>query len=898
MSDSIPLETQPERIWRRKQVLQGIRERARRLFDSGAMGLQVASMLSENLDRFVISVIEESLTRFPEEDCRSLEQECAMIVVGGSGRGDVAPFSDVDVLFVFRPRITDLMDRFTKAVVPEFWDAGVQLGQRVLTVREAVGHARNDPHLATSLVHIRCLWGDESLAEQLAGRFFRRVVRGQRQFIENCIAGRKEEQTQHGATAQQLEPDVKKSLGGLRDVHLLQWVAFANYETTDIETLRKKSLLSREDATALKSAREFLTRVRIDLHLHAGSPHDKLTRDEQLRIASQWNFTGGEAQRPVEEFMQEYFRHSMAVAEISHRFVSRHRPRSLSAKIHKAFFTHRLNGDFVLSPSELGVRTEDLSKVCSSLDDILKIYHSAATYRVQISPQLAEAITQTANELQPGPTKQSARLFMELLRMKGRLGATLRSMHDTNVLELIIPEWKHVRCLLQFNQYHHFTVDEHTLKCIELCESFGDEESQIGSAYQGLRHPELLHLALILHDAGKGYPEDHSELGARMAREVCGRLGLSENQTDIVSFLVHRHLVMADLAFRHDISDPRVLLEFSHEVGTREKLDMLFVLTAADVGGVGPGVWNHWKSELLCEFHERLSVILSGQHPRFHEKERLQQVRDHVYNSIVPLESQGDEEEFRKWIDQQLDEFTPNYLTMTPAPRIAADLDIIRSLQPGEIHVEGSFNSESGFTTYRIITDAQHSSGCFHLLAGALTSRHLEILGADITTTQDDFVVDVFHVIDNDYADNVPKSRIEEIGETVRAALKAETSIEELFRRHKTRSRIPSRKTVMELPIRVSIDDDTSDRATVISVFAHDQPGLLFTITRTLYQLGLSIELAKIATHFDQVADVFYVTDRDGRKISSESHQKAISKRMMDELAAFEESTHRRFVSG
>ena len=897
MSNPASLESQPERIWRRKQVLDGIRERARCLVEAGAMGLQVASMLSEYLDRFVVNIIEETLLEFPEADQTSLKQECAMVVVGGSGRGEVAPYSDVDVLFIFRPRITDLIDRFSKAVVPEFWDAGVHLGQRVYTVHEAVAKSRDDPHLASSLVNIRCLWGDESLSEQLAGRFYRRVVRSRRQFIESCIAGREEERTQHGATVQQLEPDVKKSLGGLRDVHLLQWVAFAHYESTDIETLRKKTLLSREDSVALRKAVEFLTRVRIDLHLHAGKPHDTLSRDEQLRIAESWKIESTEAQRPVEKFMQEYFQHSMAVAEISRRFVSRHRPSSLAARVQRAFVTHRINERFVLSPTELDVASDQVTDVCSNLDDILRIYHSAATYRVHISPRLTEAITRKASELEPGPSPLAAKLFMDLLGMTGRLGATLRSMHDTNVLELIIPEWKHVRCLLQFNQYHSFTVDEHTLKCLELCEKFGDEDSQLGSAYQGIRHRELLHLALILHDAGKGYPEDHSELGARLARDVCQRLNLSEYQTDIVSFLVHRHLVMADLAFRHDISDTRVLIEFSHDVGTREKLDMLFVLTASDVGGVGPGVWNHWKSELLCEFHERLAVILSGQHPRFHERERLRKVREHVYSSIVPLESQHDEEEFRRWIDQQLDEFTANYLTMTSPSRIAADLDIIRSLEPGEVHVEGQYNSESGLTAYRVITDAEHSSGCFHLIAGALTARHLEILGAEITTTLDDVVVDVFHVIDNHYAGAVPRSRIDEVSETVRAVLKAEVSVEKIFRRHKTLSRVPSRETVMQLPLRVTIDDDTSDRCTVISVFAHDQPGLLYTITRTLYQLGLSIELAKIATHFDQVADVFYVTDNDGRKIASESHQNAISSRLMDELTTFEESTHREFVS-
>jgi len=897
MNTPLPQESQPDRIRRRKQVLKGIRERAQRLFETGAMGLQVASMLSENLDRFVISIVTETLLSFSESERKSLEQESAILAVGGSARGEIAPFSDVDVLFIYRPRIADLISRYTQAVVPEFWDAGIQLGQRVHTVRETIRKSREDPHLATSLVHIRCLWGDEALTEQLAGRYRRQIARGRRRFIEDCIAGREEERAQHGATVQQLEPDVKKSLGGLRDVHLLQWVAFTHYETTDIETLRKKALLSRDDAVALRKAVEFLTRIRIDLHQQSGRGNDLLTRDEQLRISREWQFEATEAQRPVERFMQEYFQHSMAVEEISRRFVSQHRPMSFLARLQRSFVTHRINDRFVLTPFELDVPAEHLPTVCSDLDDILQIFHTAATYSVNISPRVTEAITRKSSELKSGPSAAGMQLFMQLLGTTGRLAITLRSMHDTNVLEHVIPEWKHVRCLLQFNQYHHFTVDEHTLKCIELCENFRHEETQLGATYRGIRHPELLHLALLLHDAGKGYPEDHSEVGARLAETVCQRLQLTEHQTDIVCFLVHQHLVMADLAFRHDISDPRVLVEFSHRLGTREKLDMLFVLTGADVGGVGPGVWNHWKAELLCEFHERLAMILSGQHPRFHEKERIRRVREHVYSSIVPLEDQGDEAGFRRWIDEQLDEFSTYYLTMTPPARIVADLDIIRSLKTSEIHVEGQFNPESGLTTYRIITDAGYSSSCFHLIAGALTARHMEILGAEITTTLDDFVVDVFHVIDGDYSGVVPASRVDEIRKTVTDVLNGEVEVAALFRRHKTLTSTLSREPAMQLPLRVTIDNDTSDRCTVISIFAHDQPGLLYIITRTLHQLSLSIELAKVSTHFDQVADVFYVTDNDGRKISSESHQQSISRRLLEELKAFEQSTHREFVS-
>jgi len=897
MNTPLPQETQADRIQRRKQALKSIRDRAQKLFESGAMGLQVASLLSENLDQFSVSIVRETLQDFTAQEQQTLARESAILTVGGSARGEVAPYSDVDVLFIFRPHVSDLISRFTQAVVPEFWDAGIQLGQRVHTVSDALRKSREDPHLATSLVHIQCLWGDESLKERLASRYRRQVSRHRRRFIEDCISGREEERTQHGATVQQLEPDVKKSLGGLRDVHLLQWIAFAHYETTDIETLRNKDLISRSDSAALRKAVEFLTRVRIDLHQQSGRANDLLSREEQLRISSEWKFEGGESQRPVEEFMQEYFKHSMSVAEISRRFVNQHRPASLPARLRRTFVTRRIDNHLILTSTELDVAAEHLPDVCSDLNEILQIFHTAATYGVQISPRVTEAITRKAGELQSEPSTRAMRLFMQLLGTAGQLALTLRSMHDTTVLEHVIPEWKHVRCLLQFNQYHHFTVDEHTLQCMELCENFQTEESQLGATYRGIRQRELLHLALLLHDVGKGYPGDHSEVGATLAKTVCQRLQLTERQTDIVCFLIRQHLVMADLAFRHDISDLRILVEFSHLVGTREKLDMLFVLTAADVGGVGPGVWNHWKSELLCEFHERLAMILSGQHPRFFEQERIRQVREHVYSSIVPLEDQGDEQGFRRWIDDQLDEFSTYYLTMTSPSRIVADLDVIRSLKTGEIHVEGEFAPETGLTTYRIITDSRYSSNCFHLIAGALTARHLKILGAEITTTLDHFVVDVFHVIDGDYADSIPQSRVDEIRTAVTDVLNDRVEVPALFRRHKTLAAPPSRETAMQLPLRVTIDDETSDRCTVISVFAHDQPGLLYMITRTLHQLRLSFELAKVSTHFDQVADVFYVTNEDGNKINNEAHQQTISRTLLEELTAFEQSTHREFIS-
>ncbi|MFT4559750.1 MAG: [protein-PII] uridylyltransferase, partial [Planctomycetaceae bacterium] len=345
--------------------------------------------------------------------------------------------------------------------------------------------------------------------------------------------------------------------------------------------------------------------------------------------------------------------------------------------------------------------------------------------------------------------------------------------------------------------------------------------------------------------------------------------------------------------------DPQVILEFSHEVGSAEKLRMLFVLTAADVSGVGPGVWTTWKADLLADFYKRLMTTLSGQPPRFHEEERLREIREHVYDSIVPLEPESEEiaASLRQWVDKQLDGFSSQYLTMTPPSMIARDLDIIRSLEPGEIRVDGRYDKVSGTTDYHVIADSSHSRGGFHRISGVLTARHMKILGAEITTSFDGIIVDTFHVIDEDFSGVVPQARIDEVADSIVQGLRQEVTTKELFQRHSRFVSEDSETPTMGLPTRVEIDTDTSDKSTIVLVFAHNRPGLLYTISRTLFKLDLSIDLARISTHFDQVVDVFYVTDNEGRKITSEEQCETIRDRMLEELEKFERSTHRDFVS-
>lgn len=879
-----------------KNTLKEIRLRAKKLFDEGAKGLQIASMLSDAMDEFVVSILKDALKELSDRERELLEKHSAMVAIGGSGRGQVSPFSDVDLLFVVDRPAASLFGRVVKQLVPRYWDAGIKLGQRVHTVRDAVKHAMSDPHLASSLVHARGLWGRSELVTSLRKRFYRRAVFLRRNaFLNDCITGREEEREEHGATVQQLEPDIKRSLGGLRDVHLLEWVAYAHYQTTRLDEVLSRSAVTPEDVERLRRATEFLTRMRIELHLLTGRGNDVLTRDEQLRITQVRGIEHDGVHRPVEILMREYFEHSSAIAEISQRFVSRHRPRPASTAIRNRLLSHQVGKGLVLGPDELDIVPSRVDEVCPTLDDAVRIYLTAIELDVAVAPRLYEVIKNAAREFVPPPSEETSNRFLKILSTRGRLGETLRSMRNTSVLDRVIPEWRHVRNLLQFNQYHHFTVDEHTLQCVEICEKFS-ADTPWGAAYEGLASKDILHLAIILHDAGKGYPEDHSQVGARIAVDVCQRLKMSESQTGIVRFLVLRHLEMADLAFRHDITDERVLMDFSRKVGTAERLTMLYVLTVADVSGVGRDVWNKWKAELLTDLYDRLMLILSGGHPRRHEQERLKKIRASVREIMLSSESEQNDPALEKWTDQQLDAFSSPYLMGTHPENIVSDLRIIQSLASDGVHVEGEYDDRLGRVDYRVIIGPGRSRACFHRIAGVLAARHLEILGAEITTSHGDVVVDVFHVVDQDFSGEVPEFRIHEVCGSIAEVLQRRVTVQDLFRRHSRYAADNGQDSVITEPTRVEVSSDTSERSTVVSVFAHDRPGLLYTIARTLFQLGLSIEQARIATHLDQVADIFYVTADDGRKVESQLGQIELRSHLLDVLTEFDRSTHREFV--
>jgi len=879
------------RVARFKGRLDEIRDQVRTRFEQGATGAQTAGLQSQLFDSFVVSVLVETLQSLDQPTRTLIESQSAVLAVGGTGRGELCPYSDLDLLFLSTPAIVETFELFASQVKRDLWDSGLALGASVRTVSDSLRWAKQDPKFATSLVDVRPLWGIELLGEQLVSRFQRGVRSRSGQFIADAVAARDKERADQSTTTQQLEPDVKRSLGGLRDLHLIRWIGFALHGVGDIDSLRLQGALSKEEARRLVHAHDFLMTLRVDLHLAAGKEQDVLSREDQLRIARQRGISPASGQAPVERFMQEYFQHSTAVASIARRFVASTRHVAWTERVMQYVLAYRIDDIYYIGLETLDVARRHRQSACGSIEGVLKLFVTAARFRVRVAPHLVELIR--SQHLQP-PAHLSAdasQSFLALLKTPGKLGLALRDLHETGVLEAVLPCWQHIRCLIQINQYHHFTVDEHTLRAIEAAEGFASDRSAVGQAYREIHHKELLHLALLLHDAGKGFEEDHSEVGRRLAYDTSLRLELPDHQRELVMLLVHRHLHMADLALRRDIGDQALLLKFSHEVGSPDALRMLFVLTAADISAVGPGIWNQWKAELTTTLYERTMLWLSGMSHLFDEATRLKKIEQQVAVQLhLPMAAAGEAScsvELQA-LQKRLQLCPVHYLLETPPSRIAADFRVVRERRPDEIHVEAQYDSETETVEYRVILHEDLASGCFHKLSGVLSAKRLEILSAAICTAQDGVIIDACRVRDADHVGEIPEFRIEEVATAIRRVLRGETDVETLL---KSRGRFAVKATtgpVSDLPLRVVIDNESSDRYTIADVFAHDRPGLLYAITRALYELELSVVQAKIATHFDQVLDVFFVTDATGRKIQDGARLTAIREHLLGNLSAFE----------
>ncbi len=888
MTTDNPSISNTQLIQRRREFVAEARRNVKLKRQSQEPAISVCNWFSDQLDSLLIQTVDFQIAK---AGLAKSDSAFCLAAVGGNGRRRPAPYSDVDVLLIIDPRAAPDVRDMLSAIVRSCWDTGLQLGHSIRTPTDVVRFAAEDVQFATSLVDMRFITGSRSLLEATQSQVVARVLREKTdRLIQRCVTARQEEWIARGNSVNQLEPDVKKSPGGLRDIHLLQWVTFARYGNSRLSELVTHREISDEELQALEKADEFLTAIRLDLHCARQLKQDVLTRDMQLMLASPqhggtWNDSPQEQARAVEEFMHHYFSHTSRVSEIARRTTESPRRKSLLGRIRSAILPQRTSQGFLVEDGLISVTPDQLKSLESEPLRILDLFADSAEQRTPLSPELRQQLGLIVSRLPAEPSRDVSKRFRDVLRITDGLPDTLRQMYETGVLEWLIPPFEEIRCLIQFNQYHSFTVDEHTLKAMDEIVGFNKDDSPVGSAYRSVRHRATLHLALLMHDVGKGREGDHSIVGAELCDQVAVRLQMAENKKSMLRFLVLHHLVMPNLAFRRDISDSAVLVDFARLVGAPELLRMLYVLTVADIKAVGPDVWSDWKGELLADLYNRTMQILSGRPYNHLEQERLKFVRETVRASIVPVGTHNDDAQWPQWIEQQLDALPPFYLMTEDASRIARDLDMIQQLDQSEVKIEGEYDAETDTVSYRIFAPEKFQRGSFHKISGILSGLRMNILAAQICTTAESILVAAFRVTDNDFAGQVPKSRIEDVAVAICDVLTARKTVESVFRRSSL-FRFSS-GTSLVAPTRplVTIDNDCSERFTVIDIFASDSQGLLYTLAHTLFHHKLEVHLARIATHIDQVVDVFYVVDENNQKLEDPDRIEKLREALLHEIS-------------
>ncbi|MCA9200687.1 MAG: HD domain-containing protein, partial [Planctomycetales bacterium] len=746
-------------------------------------------------------------------------------------------------------------------LVQDISDLGIELGFSVRTTGQCKQMIQRDPVILTSLLEARFLVGSVNLYRNYSDVIKRTLRRRTDHLIREIEESRKEERAKYGDTVHLLEPNVKRSRGGLRDIQLLRWVGGVKYGYVDPNFLQRSGFLSNDDYRTLRKAIEFLLRLRNELHFHADNARDILTRSEQKRIAEVRGYQGRDGLLGVEEFMQEYFEHSEAVRHVVSHFVSGARwHRGTAAEFLGRMTSRNVKGDFRIGPRHIVATRQGLLKVTTRALDVLRLIELASQTNRRIDHPTWEAIRNRMIQFDDIQVDEEAiTLFKSMMARPEGLGRVLRRLHELRVLEKLIPGFSHARCLLQFNEYHRYTVDEHSIRAVERATDFSDDNSVLGKTYREIKNKSLLHLALLVHDLGKGFPEDHSEVGATIAEQVADNLTLNQADAELLRFLVHRHLMLSHLAFRRDTSDETLVISHAAEIGSPEVLRMLFVLTCADLAAVGPGVLNQWKLEVLTSLFQRLMHHVSGD-------EVTDSAVDWVSHLRTEVRKKVSSEPDREALERHIDQLPLAYLEGPSSEWIVDDLRKLNNIAPANVIAWGRYIPERQVAEYSVSANESNLPGVFHRLTGALTSMGLRILSAEIHSLADNMLLDRFDVQDDHYQNEPPKERFDAVSKALVQSLTDEAK--PVFKKRWNAE--PTSSNLTDLPTKVRIDNSTSDHYTIIDVFTHDRIGLLYTISETIFNLGLSVHHAKIGTYLDQVVDVFYVTDSQQQKIQDE----------------------------
>ena len=858
----------------REKLKQG-RESIRIDHENGASGIDVTSSFADLADSILLDLAHESLDVVTDGDRDALEKKIALVPHGGYGRRDLAPYSDIDLMLLYRQDVKNEIEPFARRLSQNIVDAGFNLGFSTRTPAEAVSMSLKDIRIYTSLVESRYLAGSVGLYTKFLSRLARQAQRRPHGLVRSIENSRIDERFSHGDTAFYLRPNVKKTRGGLRDIQLVRWIGFTKFGQSDLETLFEGGALHEHDFQNLYSAYQFLLRLRNEMHFSAGKPRDVLGMNEQVRIAELWGYKSSKGVLPVEQFMRDYFDHTSQVGYAADYVVASAKSRFHITDWITPFFAHQQEGYFLVGPIHISTTRKGLEYVQGNLEGVLHLMSLANLHNKRIDHATWKSIRESMTSAESVEvTSTAAWRFCSFMSDSNRLGDLLRRLHEMRVLEKIVPCYQHIRCLVQFNEYHKYTVDEHSIRAVEAATRYADRDDILGRCYNSIQDKKVLHLALLLHDVGKGYEEDHSIVGARLAEDTAKLLNLTRREREDLVFLVRHHLMMSHLSFRRDVSDLPVVASFAADVGSVDMLKMLFVLTCADLEAVGPDTFNEWKQNLVSRLYFYSLRQLSGATDRDlaefevgEEKKRyLEKLQQVNATAKVELARQLPADFFDVWSPDQTAEF------LERLPRLTEQDLIIKAAQIPE---DSSFE-------YLVAKLDQPYSAVFHKITGALTSQLLQILSVDIFRFQQSKIVYRFRVADKEVTEQTLQFRLDNVCSEISTAL-TEADSKPKFRKVWGAKEGPSTEE-STLPTRIRVDNNSAARSTIIDVFTHDKTGLLYTITQTLHDLGLQISAAKVGTYLDQVVDVFYVNDVNGKKIRDLKRIHKIKSTLVDQI--------------
>ncbi len=851
----------------------------------GAGGGEIVAAYTTLVDFLLCRIFE-----FASDQCRDQSNgalpPCTLVAQGGYGRRELNPHSDIDLLFLYSSKVGPYLKAVTERILYTLWDGGLAVGHAVRTVSESIRQAGREMKIKTSLLDARYLCGNQALFEGFEKEVQAYLVRrnGER-FVREKLQEARERHERYGGSVYLLEPDVKEGEGGLRDIHTALWIAKVRCQAQGLKELLDKEILSLQELNKLTEARDFLWRVRNELHFSSGKHQDQLTFEEQEKVAPALGFKDEGKMKAVEAFMRSYYMQASEVSRLSQLILNRVLDPTTGTAWKVRFWGKEIQPGLRLYKGVLSVT--DPIVITAQPGNLIGIFHQAQKHNADIDYRTRELVREHTGLIDDQLRRSAAANipFFEILKWKDRVYETLREMHGCGALGAFIPEFGRLLCMALHDLYHIYTVDQHSLRLIRELErlkagEFKDAYPLLTQLAREVEKIEVLFLGLLFHDIGKGLGGGHSEIGTEIARTVARRMRLNVDDTAQLEFLVRYHLVFASTAFRRDLEDEKTILDFAATMGSATNLKMLYLLSYCDMRSVGPDVWNNWKASLLEELYVKTLDVLEGQEKG---ELRIENRRSRVRRIQGRLRRQLLRQYPRERVEHFFESMPERYFLSTPEDEIPPHFELMEQFVAQTYLCALRHFPELDCSKIAICT--RDRPGLFANITGVFAALGMDILSARIATRRDGLILDVFRISHGGRPEvMMQERRWERVREMLEQVLNGQRDVARLVQESGRPSLL--QKRTRQVPTTVQIDNEASVDFTVVEVYTQDRIGVLFTIAHGLHQLGLSIHIAKISTNVDQVADIFYVTDEAGRKVREQERLERIPQTLVFALVS------------